>query len=311
MGEYGSRAYGLLNLSFNTYHEGRSARLIHITQDPSGFDLHCHSSFSDGSMTPKELVEHAYSIGLKGIAITDHDTVGAYDEALSHASMIGITLIPGIEISTEFQGESIHVLGYSYDPSSEIILNACKLHFARREERNRAIVDALNRRGFSMTYEEVVLASPEAKTYGRPHIAKVMVQKGYVETVQQAFKQYLGSSKPCYFAGQKWSTQEAIDIIHKANGYAFLAHPHLISRYQRVKDLLCLPFDGLEGYYSRFEPEVNNRFLRLAMHRKLLVSGGSDFHGSVKPDTKLGASQAPKETIEILLTRLRERARSS
>ncbi len=271
-----------------------------------GVDLHTHSNFSDGTMSPKELVKLAHDSGLTGISITDHDAIGAFREGYEYAVSLGCMLIPGIEMSTEFQNESIHVLGYSYDPNSEILIEACLLHRKRREARNRNMIDLLEKKGMKISYDEVVALSPEAHTYGRPHIAHVMVQKGYVESIQDAFKKYLGTGKSCYVAGEKWATSDAVEIIHQAKGYAILAHPHLISRFQRVRELMKLPFDGLEGYYAQFPLRDNKRFISLAESQGLLITGGSDFHGTIKPHGRLGSSVAPDTTVKILYTRLQE-----
>lgn len=277
----------------------------------SRVDLHCHTNYSDGSMTPLELFKHAKEIGLVGLSITDHDTIDAYVESVHLAKELDLLLIPGIEMSTEFHGESIHVLGYAYRPNSKEMMQACYLHQTRRDARNKKMIERLSARGFHMTYDEVKSLFPHAHAYGRPHIAQYMIKKGYVSDMKEAFKRFLGNNAPCYVPGEKWTTEEAIAIIHKAGGFAVLAHPHLISHLRLVKKILELPFDGLEGYYSRFSEQENNIYISLAKQRALFVTGGSDFHGTVKPHTPLGASTAPQDVVDIFENQMKTHMRES
>jgi hypothetical protein len=263
-------------------------------------DLHCHSIYSDGSCRPSELVDLAIDHGFVGLSIVDHDTVEAFEEGYAYAASKGLIFLPGVEISAKFEEESIHVLGYSFDPKSRSLQEFCRLHQLRREKRNQQILDNLGRRGMSVTMEQVKARSPEALTYGRPHIALAMMEKGYAKDVASAFSAFLGAGKSCYVEGEKWTVQEAIDAVHAAKGMAVLAHPHLIKTGRLIKKLLAMPFDGLEAYYCSMPVELNLRWCEAAKKHSFFVTGGSDFHGTIKPDNRFGSSWAPEETFDML-----------
>ena len=263
-------------------------------------DLHCHSMYSDGTCSPKELIDLAEKIDLSGLSITDHDTLEAFVEAYPYACEKGIILLPGVEISTQYQHESIHILGYSFNPESESLAAFCATHRMRREKRNGQIIEKLCRAGMPLSMEEVKQLSPHADSYGRPHIALAMVQRGYVKTVAMAFSRYIASGRPCYVEGEKWTVEQAIEAIRAAGGKAVLAHPHLLSQKKIIEYLLSLSIDGIEGYYGSYFQKENERWCQEAKKRGWLITGGSDFHGSIRPDTPLGASFAPEETFQAL-----------
>ncbi len=264
-------------------------------------DLHCHSTASDGTYTPQDLIQYAKQKGLQGLAITDHDTMAAWNNLTVDPDL---KLISGIEVSTDFHGASIHVLGYAMQRSHAALLQLCERQKKYREERNQGIIHLLEK-------QQVVLSEAERKeligsgSIGRPHFAKILLARGLVSTIQQAFDQYLGEGKPCYYAVPRISTEEAIKSIHAANGYCVLAHPHLIKPKSIVKGLLKLPFDGLECYYGRFPLHLEQRWLDMANSRGLLVTGGSDFHGSVKPTIDLGSSWVDESRFTPLWERER------
>lgn len=265
-------------------------------------DLHCHTLCSDGTMTPEQLLRLAKEIGLSGISITDHDTVEAYSQAPAIAKDLGILLGTGVEFSSVFQKMNVHVLGYDFDLKSPAIVKLCGRHQLRRRERNKAILDHLSRLGMSIAEEEL-LALGE-RTIGRPHIAKLMVDKGYVSSIKEAFNHYIGDGKPCYDPGEGVSTQETIEIIHQAKGKAFIAHPHLLEHARKIRELLKLPFDGIECYYAKFSSEQENRWVQIAKERGWLMSGGSDFHGSSKEYIQLGCSWVDEENFHKIFQHL-------
>ena len=266
-------------------------------------DLHVHSYYSDGTSSPASLVDMAVSAKFIGLSITDHDTLAGYHEGVQPAFEKGIVLLPGIEISSKFKKELIHVLGYSFDPKSVILQEMCNLHQQRRTKRNAQILEKLTSRGLVLSMEEVYNTSPHAQAYGRPHIALAMVKKGYVPSCAIAFSMYLKTGRPCYVEGEKWTVEEAISGIHKAGGFAVLAHPHLIKDRSCVQLLLGHSFDGLEGYYDSFSFSENEYWIQVAQKHKLFVTGGSDFHGDVKPDIAFGRAWTPYTTFEILRER--------
>ncbi len=255
-------------------------------------DLHSHTTCSDGSMTPVELVRLAREVGLSALSITDHDTIAAYETAILEAEASGLELLPGVEFSCDQEGTSVHILGYGYRLDAESILDFCLLHKKRREERNRLILGKLRRIHMPIDEEELIGGS-----IGRPHIAQLMVEKKYVRNFKEAFDGFLGEERCCYVVGQTFSVAEGIDRIHQGGGKAFLAHPHLLSKSETVRDLLKLPFDGIECYYARCSPNQEKRFLKIAKEKGLLVSGGSDFHGIAKPYIPLGSSWVDEETF--------------
>lgn len=258
-------------------------------------DLHCHSLFSDGTFSPKELIDCAKETGLGGLSITDHDTIGAYPSAIPYAKEQGIKLITGIEFSATHQGISVHILGYGFSLSSPEINALCQQHKTRRAERNQAILDKLKKNNMP-----VDLADEETHSIGRPHIAQAMIKKGYVASVEEAFKKYLGENKACYVQGNPISVEETLQVIHQGKGVAIIAHPHLIMQNRIVKELLKMPFDGLEAYYARFSKEQNQKWLQIAHNHNWIATGGSDFHGSVKPDIFLGCSTINQEVFTPL-----------
>lgn len=264
-------------------------------------DLHCHTTCSDGSLSPKEIVRLAKQIGLSGLSITDHDTIEAYKLALPEANELGIELVPGVEFSAVYEEASVHILGYAFNISDPSINHFCQRHKQRREARNHAILERLAAHGMPLTIEEVLASSSYPScSIGRPHIALAMVKKGYIDTVQNAFKIYIADGKPCFIRGDSFSVQETLHIIHQAKGLAVFAHPHLFKDMILFNNLLKLEFDGLECYYARYLPINNKRWEKIASKKNWLMTGGSDFHGDIKPAISLGTSWVNEETFRKL-----------
>lgn len=275
---------------------------------PFRADLHCHSTCSDGSLTPSELIELAAKSGLKGLSITDHDSVGAYTpEIFKEAEEAGIKLIPGVEFSTGIDSTSIHLLGYDVSLESPELISLCNEHVIRRRNRCRAILKRLEQSGMPVSetelLETVAAVNPKDRNniVGRPHIAQMMVKLGYVQTVTEAFKKYIGEDGPCYVQGEYISPAETIETIHKAGGIAVIAHPHLIKKPNILKRLLEMKFDGIECYYSKFPKEDHLRWIKIANYRGMLITGGSDFHGTIKPSITLGCSWIDEEHFNKLM----------
>ena len=277
-------------------------------------DLHSHSTCSDGSMTPQELVEHAKERGLQGLSITDHDTVSAYEVALPIARAAGLQMISGVEFSSVMGEVSVHLLGYAFDLRNERLLEFCEKHQRRREDRNRGILNRLRQLGLSIKEEELQQFSsthlPGGQgSIGRPHIAMAMMQHGFVSSVDEAFKKYLGNGKHAFVQGASFSAQETIDIIHGAGGFAVIAHPHLIKGKKVVRKLTELPFDGVEVYYARIPRNQEEKWLQLAKEKEWMYTGGSDFHGMAKPHIPLGCSWVPEPVFAPLYERFMENNR--
>ncbi|MFZ0566114.1 MAG: PHP domain-containing protein [Chlamydiales bacterium] len=274
-------------------------------------DLHCHTYISDGSDSPEELIRLAIEKGLSGLSITDHDTVGAYSRALTFAEQQSFPLLPGVEFSASFRGDSVHILGYAFSLKSEEIKQFCEGHFERRRHRNSKILEHLKQLGISIEEEELENIGQMSETVGRPHIAMLLVQKGVVKSLKEAFGTFLGEGKPAYDPGEAISVEKTIEVIHKAKGKAVLAHPHLIKRSSTLKAMLEMPFDGIEGHYPRLTPIQQNRWAELAKEKKWILTGGSDYHGNIKPQNNLGAAWIGKETFELLYTHYVQIASSS
>lgn len=272
----------------------------------SGYiDLHTHSSVSDGSMTPGELVRYAHAKRLRAIALTDHDTVDGIEEALREAERLDFELVPGLEISVDYKRE-MHILAYftgcSYRNMEEV------LFFLRRsrEERNPKIIRKLNEMGFEITLEEVVKEA-RGQIVGRPHIARAMFKKGYVTSMVEAFDRYLSSGRPAYYKKEKLTPAQGIREIANAGGIPVLAHPmylgldfHELDRL--IEELKAAGLKGVEAFYVDNTPEQTLICLKLAEKHNLLVTGGSDFHGAFKPDIEIGTGhgnlQIPYELLE-------------
>lgn len=264
-------------------------------------DLHCHTTCSDGSISPQKIIQLAKQVGLHGLSIADHDTIDAYPKAIPEAKAIGIELISGVEFSAVHNNSSVHILGYSFNLNSPELLTFCNQHRARRETRNRAMLELLEKHKMPLTMEDVLAASPLAEgSLGRPHIALAMVKKGYVPTPQDAFKRYLAEDCSCYVRGDNFTAEETINIIHQAQGFAIIAHPHLLKDRSLFSSLLDIKFDGLEGYYGRYLPHHNATWVTFAEKRNWIVTGGSDFHGEIKPQISLGCAWVGEKTFRFL-----------
>ncbi len=254
-------------------------------------DLHTHSTKSDGSMTPCEVIRHAAEQGLSAVALTDHDCIDGVREAKDEGERVGIEVVPGIEFSAKSETET-HILGYYIDiDNPNILLNleeTKRVRIARMEETSRLLA-AL---GFDVTPEEVLKVAPGG-IVGRAHYAKVMADKGYVSSVKEGFDKYLANGKPAYSNRQHLSAQDCVRLIKGAGGLAFVAHLHLMRKsdeelYAFLSELMAFGLDGLEGYYTEYTPEMQEKYQRLAGELGLLISGGTDFHAQMKPHIRIG-----------------------
>lgn len=286
--------------------------MVMIYDDPNIaeiVDLHTHTTASDGSMTPIELVRHAKQKGLKAIAVTDHDSVNGLREAVEEGNKLGLEVIPGIEISMDFSPE-MHILGYFINGNYPGISGILAGLREKREERNPKIIRKLNEMGFGITMDEVSrLAS--GGIIGRPHIAKVMLEKGYVGSIEEAFSKYLAAGRPAYFKKDKLLPEEGIFEINATGGIPVLAHPVYLDMDRRQLDMLldrlvCAGLKGIEAYYSENTPEQTQELLMLAEKHRLFVTGGSDFHGAFKPDIHIGTGRGNLRVPYELLERMKK-----
>ncbi|HLK56978.1 MAG TPA: PHP domain-containing protein [Chthonomonadaceae bacterium] len=257
-------------------------------------DLHAHTTASDGDHTPTQLVEKAAQIGLTALAITDHDTTAGIPEALEAGRRIGLEIVPGIELSVEYANGQCHILGLLIDPENRTLPERLREIQHNRATRNARIVERMRTEyGLDVTLDEIKEVAG-GKIVARPHFAKVLLAKGYVSTMQEAFDEYLAEGAKAYVPKDTLSSAEAIALIHRAGGVAVLAHPNNLKRdveetEAEIRRMQSEGLDGIEARYSKHAPEDNTHYLALAERLGLLTSGGSDFHGpSVRPEVALG-----------------------
>jgi len=254
-------------------------------------DLHIHSTYSDGVLMPAELVDLAKSQGLSAISITDHDTADGAGEAIQRGLEKGIEVISGIEISSWHGDTSMHILGYLFRSDDEQFNSRLQLLQQGRETRNIRIIENLNKLGITVELEELLQYSEYGQT-GRPHIARLLVDKGIAKTVDLAFKYYLGRGAAAYAERFRFSARDAIAMIREAGGVAVLAHPSSLDPSLRstpslLKDLHKVGLNGVEVYYPSHSSKAVKALLKMAEDIGLLITGGSDFHGPERSGYKI------------------------
>ena len=268
-------------------------------------DLHVHSDHSDGTYSVKELVAYAKEKGLKAIALTDHDTVSGVEEAVTEGRKKGVMVIPGIEISAGYNNGELHILGLNIDYKSEVFSDFIIECRNSREQRNRRVAEKLCELGMKVSYDELIEKYPSA-TVTRAHFARYLHENGYVSSKKEAFDRFLGDGKTAYIPRERITPKQAIDMIKKAKGHPVLAHPLL---YKMGKDKLDSLFDylktlgleGIEALYSLNTPSDDERLAKMAKSHGLYITGGSDFHGSNKPDIDLGVGKGNLRVTSELL----------
>ena len=255
-------------------------------------DLHVHSTESDGTFSPTELVTEAKRTGLSAFALTDHDTCSGVSKAMPCVTSAGIELIPGIELSTDYHGKEVHIVGLYIDIENEQLLKKTAEYRKCRSERNALMVEALRKEGLSITMEELVAENPDC-VITRANIARFLYEHGQIKSVREAFDRYIGDHCKCYVGRLKVASTDAVRLIKEAGGTAILAHPLLYglsntNLQKMIDELKPVGLDGLEAIYSTYTTGEEQLMKRLARENGLLISGGSDFHGSNKPDIALG-----------------------
>ncbi len=270
-------------------------------------DLHAHTTASDGTFSPQQTVERAKEKGLAAIAITDHDTVSGWRDALLHAKKLGgIEVVPGIEISTVAANRDVHVLGYYVDGEQSRFLEQLEELRNTRNKRNHMMIDRLQQLGIEIRWEEVYSRKKDGENIGRPHIAEVLMEKGIVDSLQEAFDQYLGREGEAYVNPPRISPQEAIELIHHAGGVAVLAHPGLYDDVELIRQLIQGGLDGIEIYHPDHGEEEEKWFERMAKDYGLIMTAGSDFHGERNGQVfhgDLGSKTVPLDTVRLLKER--------
>lgn len=276
-------------------------------------DLHCHSTASDGTQSPTQLIDLAKRQELSAIALTDHDTVAGVAEAAKRAAEVGIDFLPGIEISASFPHPgTLHLLGYGIDPHSPELASLSAHLMAGRDDRNPKIVARLQELGLKITMSEVESAAGGG-VIGRPHVAGVLLKKGYVNSIKQAFDVYLGQGGSAYFDKERLRPADAIARIRESGGVAVLAHPSQLRTqnaaelHRVVKSLVDQGLAGIETLHSDHTDAQIAAYNALAKKYGLLRTGGSDYHGGNKPKIllgKAGGRRVPRELFDDLIVRI-------
>jgi predicted metal-dependent phosphoesterase TrpH len=267
-------------------------------------DLHTHTYHSDGTRSPKEVVDVALAHGIEILAISDHDNLAAYYEIQPYAVSRGVTLIPSIELSCIFAGVDVHILAYAFDAHDERIDARLRGFRDTRQHRGRAIVERLRELGYPIDPDRVdQLAAGGA--VGRPHVARALVEAGRVASVSEAFDQLLGAGKPAYLDKERFRIEEAIELIRSAGGVTSIAHPTLYPDHSHlVPTLLDAGIDAVEVLHPQVDENHRHRYANLARFRGKFTTGGSDDHGKVKTSETLGTVKVPESTISFILERL-------
>jgi len=277
-------------------------------------DLHIHSTASDGTLSPSQIMDMAENLKLKAISITDHDSIEGSKEAFNLDRPAFPELLTGVEISVDpprdfsCQG-SFHILGYGIRLDDNALNRALEDLRKSREERNPRIVEKLKGAGFDISISDIT-PGREGTPLGRPHIARHMIKKGWVKDMDEAFSKYLAKSKPAYVDKRRLTCRQGIELIASAGGIPVLAHPFLLKplNHPGIEHLLpvlkSMGLKGLEAFYTEHSPGLASEYARMAKQEGLLVTGGSDFHGAIKPDIKMGTGKGdlhvPFELYEIL-----------
>ena len=267
-------------------------------------DLHLHSTFSDGTFAPEALVRMAKEIGLEAISITDHDTVDGTGEAVTAGKKYGVRVVSGVELSVFLDDFNFHLLGYYFDWKDEGLEAKLDVLQGSRNRRNSVIISQLQNLGLDISEAELREVSSSGQT-GRPHIARLLVEKKVVRDIDQAFTLYLRKGRPGYARRFIYHAAEAISLIHDSGGCAVLAHPAQISRSsQLLSDLLghlkSMGLDGIETYYPNQKGSFRKTLHRLAAHHGLFETGGSDYHGDIRPNTAMAGRQGNSVPLELL-----------
>ena len=276
-------------------------------------DLHTHSLCSDGAQTPADVVRTAKEAGLSAIALSDHDCISGVQEAIDTGNALGVEVIPAVELSAQSDTE-LHILGYFVDIHNKKLQDTMAYALQVRDERQEETCRKLNEQGFAITMEEAREEAHGNPVLCRAHFAQIMVRKGYAESVKDAFARYLSVGCYAYSNRQALTGPEAVSLIREAGGIAVAAHLHLIKKpdeelRQYLKALIPYGLDGVEGYYTDYTPDMEQRYQAMAKELGLVISGGTDYHGANKPHITIGSGRGNLEIPYTVLDGLRQRHR--
>ena len=270
----------------------------------SYIDLHLHSIHSDGCFSPRQIVEKAVKKSLKAIALTDHDSISGFEELSHWGNHYGLEVMQGIELSAEHQGRDTHILGYGFDHRHAQLVEYIDKFKQSRLERAHRIVENLQKMGLDMSIDDIRI--PRGCSVGRPHIAKALIEKGYVRDFNQAFNRYLGERSKAYVAKFKISVSRVTDLIHAAGGAAFLAHPGLRIKEKDLYAIIRSGIDGIEVIHPKHDERAAAYFQRITEMETLLRSGGSDCHG-LTADGAIGNMNVPHRFLEEIKAYLKSK----
>lgn len=273
-------------------------------------DLHVHTTESDGTLAPCEVVRYAKEKGLKAIAITDHDTIDGNKDALEEGARIGLDVLPGVEISVECPYGTMHLLGYCIDTGSSFLKERLEFLQRARADRNSKILDKLKALGVEIDYHDVLQVAGGGQI-GRPHFAQVIVRQGYTKTPQEAFARFLKKGGPAYVDKLRFKPEDAIGLILKSKGIPVLAHPFTLAGLgpgeleDFVMQLIGWGLKGIETYYPDHTDEQVAYYRCLAEKHRILITGGSDYHGANKPGVNIGVYKGSTELSLSLVEEMR------
>lgn len=278
---------------------------------PDWIDLHVHTLASDGSDTPADVVRMAAELGLRAVAVTDHDTFAGLPEAIEAGARYGVEVVPGVELSTIYDGVEVHVLGYYMDAGHPRLRAMMARATAERNARNETMVQRLHDAGYPITMDALHAEFPGQTMLGRPHISEYLMRRGYVASVQDGMKNLLGRGKPFYVARYNIPLEESVETLRAAGGLPVVAH---LFKYRYTPEQLTAMVDaaaaagavGLEAMYTNYTPEQEQAVRVLAAERGLLCTGGTDYHGARKPDIALGRGFGNLRVPYALLEGLKE-----
>ncbi len=274
-------------------------------------DLHTHSLKSDGAQTPADVVRTAWQAGLSAMALADHDNIEGVPEAMAEGERLGIEVIPAVELSAQSDTE-LHILGYFIDIHNKKLNEAMAYALQVRDQRQEETCRKLNEQGFAITMDELRQEAHGNPVLCRAHFAQIMVRKGYAPSVQEAFSKYLSVGCYAYSNRQALTGPEAVSLIREAGGIAVAAHLHLIKMpdeplKEYLKELIPYGLQGVEGYYTDYTPDMEQRYRAMAKELGLVISGGTDYHGANKPHIAIGKGRGNLEIPYAVLEGLRER----
>ncbi len=267
---------------------------------PGKSDLHIHTFYSDSTASPQEVVDEALAAGLSAIAITDHDIVEGVAPSVAAAKAHALEVVPGVELSSEFENTDIHVLGYFVDFEQGPLVEKIDLFLEARVKRMKQMILNLKSIGVNNIEYEEVSALTKSRAVGRAHLAMMLFQKGWVTDIKSAFEKYIGPGCPGYAPKYKQTPFEAIDLINASGGVAVMAHPMLTQKDELIPRLVAAGLKGLEVYYPNTINTVTQFYERIAQKHGLIATGGSDAHGKAKPYTYIGKRTVPSDVVEQL-----------